>query len=127
MPRKRLISFNAPMIAITVAVSAPGQIQTLDPATSSSMTGGRASAGLFSGLCAGGDAALGGSTTTGAKGKPPIGSSASRRACRRQAKHLLRRQTVATRDLADRRAILQALRDDRRLLLSRPGAAVPRP
>jgi hypothetical protein len=35
---------------------------------------------------------------------------------------LLRRQAMAAGDLADQRAILKALRDDRRLLLSRPGS-----
>jgi hypothetical protein len=35
---------------------------------------------------------------------------------------LLRRQAMAARDVANQRAILKALRDDRRLLLSRPGS-----
>ena len=39
-------AFNAPRIAATIAASASGQSQTLDPATPSSMTGARASVGF---------------------------------------------------------------------------------
>jgi hypothetical protein len=39
---------------------------------------------------------------------------------------LLRRQTMAKRDLADQGAALEAFRDDRRLLLSRPNAPASR-
>src|ERR1700761_4440925 len=77
-------AFNAPMIAVTIAASASRQIQTLDPAISNSMTGERASAGLLSTLSAGNDTALRVSTTTGANGRTPVPSSASRRAWRRQ-------------------------------------------
>jgi hypothetical protein len=64
--------------------SAARQIQTLDLAMSSSMTRGRASAGLLPTLSAGGDTAIRVSATTGANGRAAVLSSGSRRAWRRQ-------------------------------------------
>jgi hypothetical protein len=60
------IAFSAPMIALTIAGSAPRQMKTLVPATSSSIECGRA----VSGLRASPDELLGvaaGSTTTATK------------------------------------------------------------
>jgi hypothetical protein len=79
------------------------------------MTRGRASVGLLSTLSAGGDAALGVSTTTGTRqGAGPLVGLSTRLAA--PVEQLLRRQAMAARDVADQRAILKALRDDRRLL-----------
>ena len=68
------------------------------------------------------------STTTGANGRSPIILLSLSTRLPTPGDQLLLRQTMATRDLADHGAALEALRDDRRLLLSRPNdAAVPRP
>jgi hypothetical protein len=114
-------AFNAPMIAVTIATSASGQIQTLDPATSSSMTGGRAF-GLLSALSAGSDAEPGVATTTEANGRASVPSSAFSTRLATPVEQLLRRQPMAARDVADQRAVLKALRNDRRLLLPCPGS-----
>ena len=60
-------AFSAPMIAVTIATSAPGHTQTLDPSMSNSIECGRASPVLFAPPTSGDCTVLGASTTTGAK------------------------------------------------------------
>ena len=86
-------AFSAPIIAVTISTSAPDQIQTLDPSTSTSMMRGCPSADLLSTLPSGA-AALDASTTTGASGRPPISSSASRTRLATPGEQLLRCPTV---------------------------------
>ena len=116
-----LAAFSAPMIALTIATSAPDHTQTLDPSMSNSIKCGRASPVLFSPTS--GDCATlelpDDDRREGRHGDIHLNSTAR---LPTPGEQLLRRQPVAARDVTDQRAILQTLRDNRRLLLSRPDA-----
>ena len=112
------------MIALTIATSAPGHTQTLEPPMSNSIECGRASPVCLAAADIGQSRPARRRDQIGVKAGVATSTSPTAR-LPSPGEHLLRRQTVTTRDVTDDRVVLDAFRDDRRLFLSRPGAPAP--